>query len=52
MVNWVKDRKVQNMLVTESEICKLMKELSAGKAGGYDGIDTEHWMTNAGNSNH
>ncbi len=30
------------MLVTESAICKLIKDLSAGKTSGYDGIDTEH----------
>ncbi len=30
------------MLVTESEICKFINGLSAGKASGYDGIDTEH----------
>ncbi len=30
------------MLVTESEICKLINCFSAGKAYGYDGIDTEH----------
>ncbi len=38
--NWGKDSNVQNMLVTESEICKLINGLSAGKASGYDGIDT------------
>ncbi len=40
--NWVKDSNVQTMFVTESEICKLIKGLSAAKARGYDGIDTEH----------
>ncbi len=30
------------MSITKSDICKLIKELSAGKASGHDGIDTEH----------
>ncbi len=30
--NCVKDSNVQNMLVTESEMCKLINGLSAGKA--------------------
>ncbi len=30
------------MLVTESTICKLIKCLPAGKASGYDEIDTVH----------
>ncbi len=40
--NLVKDSNVQNMLVIESEICNLIKGLSAGKSSGYDGIDTEY----------
>ncbi len=30
------------MLVTESEICKLINGLSSGKSSGYDRMDTEH----------
>ncbi len=40
--NWVKNSNVQNMLVTESEICELINRLSAGKASVYDGIDTKY----------